>query len=150
MRRKISTLILIFCFIAGFSIFAFTACDNANNSQTGGNEIVDDSNNDSETSEGNINDSDEENEENGKADHHYGDWVIEEDATCTENGTKCRTCTDEHCNEIETETIPALGHDIQTHEAKQATCIEAGWNVYEACARCDYSTKVELLPLAHN
>ena len=127
MRRKIAILVLIFCFLTVFSIFTFTACNSENNNQTDGN-------NGSETSD----------EQNGKTTHHYGDWVIEKDATCTKDGTKYRTCTDKNCNEIETVTILALGHNIQHHTAKQSTCIEVGWNAYEDCTRCNYSTKVEI------
>ena len=35
-------------------------------------------------------------------------------------------------------------HDIVTHEAKTATCVDIGWNAYETCSRCDYSTYSEI------
>ena len=49
-----------------------------------------------------------------------------------------------------TETIEALGHDLKHHEAKPATCTEIGWNAYDTCTRCDYTTYVEIEALGHN
>ncbi len=48
-----------------------------------------------------------------------------------------------------TETIEALGHDLEHHEAQPATCIEIGWNAYDTCTRCDYTTYVEIEALGH-
>lgn len=47
--------------------------------------------------------------------------------------------------------LSALGHDIETHEAKQPTCTEAGWNAYDTCNRdgCNHSTYQEILALGH-
>ena len=42
------------------------------------------------------------------------------------------------------QTIPALGHDIQHFEAKRPTYTGVGWEAYEACSRCAYTTKVEI------
>lgn len=33
-----------------------------------------------------------------------------------------------------------LGHDLVTHEAKNATCTQDGYKEYQTCNRCDYST----------
>lgn len=41
--------------------------------------------------------------------------------------------------------IPALDHDIASHEAKAPTPDEIGWNAYNTCSRCDYTT-FEMLP----
>ena len=49
-----------------------------------------------------------------------------------------------------TETLEALGHDLEHHEAKPATCTEIGWNAYDACARCDYTTYEEIEALGHD
>ncbi len=38
--------------------------------------------------------------------HHYGEWVVTEEATETETGTRTKTCTD--CGFIYTESIPKL------------------------------------------
>ena len=42
--------------------------------------------------------------------HAYGDWKIVSEATCTQNGTKERICS--KCNDKETATIPAVGHNF--------------------------------------
>ena len=36
------------------------------------------------------------------------------------------------------------------HEAKAPTCTEIGWNAYETCSRCDYTTYAELPALNHD
>ncbi len=41
-------------------------------------------------------------------------------------------------------------HDIVSHSAKAATCEEIGWNAYEECSLCDYSTYNEIATLGHN
>ena len=40
-------------------------------------------------------------------------------------------------------------HDLVQHAAKAPTCTEKGWNAYETCSRCDYTTYVEL-PAQHD
>ena len=40
--------------------------------------------------------------------------------------------------------VPALKHDLAQIPAKAATCTETGWNAYEKCSRCSYTTYVEL------
>ena len=103
--------------------------------------------------------------------HSYVPFVTE--PTCTEKGVETRTC---ECGETETREIAALGHtagaeatctaaqictvcnaeltaalghDEVSHEAKAPTCTEIGWNAYETCSRCDYSTYVEIPALGH-
>ena len=46
--------------------------------------------------------------------------------------------------------IPALKHKLVHHDAKAPTCTETGWEEYDTCSRCDYTTKVELLALKHD
>ena len=38
---------------------------------------------------------------------------------------------------------------MEQHAAKAPTCTEKGWNAYETCSRCDYTTYVEL-PAQHD
>ena len=89
------------------------------------------------------------------------------DATCTEDQvcTVCgevvsaasghipgsaATCTaPQVCSVCGTELVPALGHDLQHHEAKAATCTEIGWNAYDTCSRCDYTTYAEIAAKGH-
>ena len=75
--------------------------------------------------------------------------VVDEavEVTCTTDGkTEGSHCS--VCNEVlvAQETITALGHDLENHDAKAPTYSEAGWEAYESCKRegCGYSTKVEL------
>lgn len=42
--------------------------------------------------------------------------------------------------------IAALDHDIVHHEAKEATCSAPGYDAYDTCSRCDYTTKGEDIP----
>ena len=41
-------------------------------------------------------------------------------------------------------------HDLVHHEAKAPTCTEIGWDAYDTCSRCDYSTYVELPAGGHD
>ena len=60
-------------------------------------------------------------------------------ATCITKG-KCTTCKGQYDG----------GHDLVHHEAKAATCTEIGWEAYEACSRCNYTTRKELPALNHD
>ena len=40
-------------------------------------------------------------------------------------------------------------HDLKQHAAKAPTCTEIGWDAYETCSRCDYTTYTELTALNH-
>lgn len=70
-------------------------------------------------------------------------------ATCTENGLHTVTCTD--CGRtLVDEILYAQGHDYIDHEAKAATCTEIGFDAYQTCSRCDYSTYSEIAALGHD
>ncbi len=74
------------------------------------------------------------------------------EATCTEDGSfesvvYCSVCEAELSREVK--TLHMLGHDTVKHEAKAPTCTEIGWEAYETCTRCDYTTYVELKELGH-
>ena len=62
------------------------------------------------------------------------------EATCTEQPT-CEICGNKYGE--------ALGHDLTQHEAKAPTCTAIGWDAYEDCSRCDYTTYVEKAALGH-
>lgn len=49
----------------------------------------------------------------------------------------------------EQKIIPALGHDLIHYDYQTATCTRVGWNAYDRCSRCDYSTKVEIPATGH-
>ena len=40
-------------------------------------------------------------------------------------------------------------HDLVHHDAKAPTCTEIGWEEYDTCSRCTYTTKVEIPALKH-
>ena len=62
--------------------------------------------------------------------HNFIDnWSVKKPASCEEDGEKERTCTRYNCNEAETETIDALGHDFKWE-------INAGSISKRACTRC--------------
>ena len=64
----------------------------------------------------------------------------------TEQYEKCKYC-DEMANPA---LIPAIIHAFVHHEAKAPTCTEIGWDAYDTCSRCDYTTYVEKAALGHN
>ncbi|MCI5744897.1 MAG: leucine-rich repeat domain-containing protein, partial [Erysipelotrichaceae bacterium] len=86
--------------------------------------------------------------------HSHADAVEENrvEATCLETGyyesvVYCSVCGEELSRtEI---TLDALDHDLIHHEAVAPTCTEIGWNKYDTCSRCDYSTYVELAAIGH-
>ena len=55
-------------------------------------------------------------------------------ATCTEKAV-CEVCGQAYGS--------ALGHDYIDHPAKKPTATEIGWDAYQTCSRCDYTTYVE-------
>ena len=69
--------------------------------------------------------------------HDMDKGLITKDPTCTESGVKTYTCK-HGCGHTETETALALGHDLKDKAGKAATCTEAGYTAYRACARCEY------------
>ena len=75
--------------------------------------------------------------------------------TCTSAGESSLFITVKYQGEVlKTEerkvTIEALGHDLVSHEAKAATCTESGYNAYEECSRCSYTTYEEINSLGHS
>ena len=56
-------------------------------------------------------------------------------ADCTSLGM-CETCGGSYYG----------GHDLVHHDAKAATCTGIGWNAYDTCSRCDYTTTYQELP----
>ena len=97
--------------------------------------------------------------------HAWGEW------SSAGNGTHTRSCTN-YCREVDTANCTggtatcsakavcevcgkeygekdSSNHDRVRHEAKAATCTEIGWNAYETCKNCDYTTYVELPALKH-
>ena len=82
--------------------------------------------------------------------HNFSDYVYNNDATCTQDGTETATCTLCSVTDTRTRVGSALGHDIVHYDAQEATCTDAGWEAYDACTRCDYTTYEEISPLGHD
>ena len=97
--------------------------------------------------------------------HDWGAW------TPNGNGTHTGSCT--RCSEVKTASCTggkatcsakavcevcggeygekdSNNHDLVQHAAKAPTCTEKGWNAYETCSRCDYTTYTELTALNHD
>ncbi len=75
--------------------------------------------------------------------------------TCTANGYTeytCSLCNDPSVSYIDPESIVESygGHDLVHHDAKDATCTEIGWDAYDTCTRCDYTTYKEIAAIGHN
>ena len=78
--------------------------------------------------------------------------VNKTDPTCTNVGyrSKCWYCVKcqqyfDEVNAVLTDVvIPARGHDLVHHDGKAPTCAEVGWEAYDTCSRCDYTTYREI------
>ena len=81
--------------------------------------------------------------------HSFTNYVSNNDATCTEDGTKTAKC--DRCDETDTiaDAGSKTGHDEIAHEAQAATCTEIGWDAYVTCSRCDYTTYKEIKAKGH-
>ena len=68
--------------------------------------------------------------------HSYGEYVSDNNATCTENGTKTRICTRCGGKDTATDADTALGHDFGDYiYNKDASCTEDGTQSRN-CSRC--------------
>ena len=71
-------------------------------------------------------------------------------ANCTEKAKYYYSCA---CGEKGTQVFEygnALGHDLMHHEGKPATCTEHGYDAYDACFRCGYTTYNAIPKNGHN
>lgn len=98
--------------------------------------------------------------------HAWGKW------SSAGNGTHIRSCMN-YCSEVDTAscfggtatcTAKAVcevcggeygekdpnNHDLVQHAAKAPTCTEIGWDTYDRCIRCNYTTLKELPELKHD
>lgn len=64
-------------------------------------------------------------------------------ATCTTKAV-CEACGGEYGEK------DPNNHALEQHAAKAPTCTEKGWNAYETCSRCDYTTYAEQPALNHD
>ena len=98
--------------------------------------------------------------------HAWGEW------SSAGNGTHTRSCTN-YCREVDTAKCTggkatcsakavcevcggeygekdSNNHDLVQHAAKAPTCTEIGWDAYDRCIRCGYTTRKELPALNHD
>lgn len=80
-------------------------------------------------------------------------YIITE-ATCTSDGL-INYVSDTFSNSLFTVqtkevTTTSSGHNLVHHNAQSPTCAEKGWNEYDTCLYCDYSTYKEIDKLNHN
>ncbi len=66
--------------------------------------------------------------------HSFDDWTVTVEATCTKEGSRCKTCS--ACGYVETEVIPASGHKYTKWTVtKPATVLEEG-SKQRTCTVC--------------
>ncbi len=65
--------------------------------------------------------------------HSYGQWYVETEATCTQEGLMVRKC--DGCGASETQVIAAQGHQLSYKHDQTGH--------WQACANCDYTTDVQ-------
>ncbi|MBR4056838.1 MAG: phosphodiester glycosidase family protein [Oscillospiraceae bacterium] len=78
-----------------------------------------------------------------KLGHSFTNYISDNNATCTQDGTetaKCDRCT---VTDTRTDENSALGHNMTHHEYKAATCLAAGNKEYWTCDRCGNAFKDE-------
>ena len=98
--------------VAGDTVKLLTVVSNYNGAQLKNAWIIEFSNS------GNQGGGNEGGGENEPCKHSYGDWVVVEPATETEEGLKVKTCR--HCGDEVSETIPALGATDSTINSDSA------------------------------
>jgi len=79
--------------------------------------------------------------------HTYGEGIVT-NPTCGEEGYTTYTCV---CGYAYADgQVSALGHDYVDHEAQAPGCETIGWDTYQTCSRCDYSTYQEKPATGHS
>lgn len=66
--------------------------------------------------------------------HDWTDWRTVRPATCTDDGYEERECR--ICHLVETNTLPATGHDLVENPRQEPTCGEFGIDRYWNCETC--------------
>lgn len=77
--------------------------------------------------------------------HTYGEWKVSIPVECEVDGMEERTCI--RCDDAETQTIPALGHNMVTVAAQEPTYSSVGWNEHQKCSRCGHTEGYEEIPM---
>ena len=77
---------------------------------------------------------------------------LKSSATCTSEAVYYKSCACGLASSTETFTSGAIdpnNHDLVHHEAQAPTCTAVGWEAYDTCSRCGYTTKVEKQKTPH-
>ena len=72
--------------------------------------------------------------DNPKTNHTFGEWETVTDSSCTETGTKKRTCTG--CDYSEIGVIEMKAHTADHHDRVKPTCTTMGSIEYWQCSAC--------------
>lgn len=80
-------------------------------------------------------------------DHVYDGGTTIVKATCEYDGLDIYTCIG--CGHTKSDIINILPHEMESFAAKAPTCIDMGWERYEACANCSYTTMKKIKPKGH-
>ncbi len=78
--------------------------------------------------------------------HEYGEWIIDTESNCTEEGLRHRVCS--NCGHIEEEIIDALGHSYESKISKEATCSHTG-EINHKCTICG-DEFTEVIPMTEH
>ncbi|MBE6974635.1 MAG: hypothetical protein E7436_03995 [Ruminococcaceae bacterium] len=82
-----------------------------------------------------------------ECDHKFDTGEVTKEATCSEEGTRIRTCT--RCGEKRTDKIAKLGHQYDAGQVEETpTCTEEGKLVY-TCTRCKTTKSEKIDPTGH-
>lgn len=80
--------------------------------------------------------------------HTWSEWQITKNATCTEDGSSTRSCTD--CGEVVTKTLDALGHSFgEWSVISNVTCTENGSRTH-ICNTCGASETDAIAATGHS
>lgn len=82
--------------------------------------------------------------------HEFRDYVSDNNASCTSDGTKTAKCI--RCDKTDTLTDEGSikEHSLISYEGLAATCTKDGYEPYEACEDCAYTTYKVIKALGHD
>ena len=80
--------------------------------------------------------------------HQFGTWEFTKEPTEDEAGEMRRECAT--CGFKEISVVPAHTHTLAHGEAKAVSCTTDGWNAYQYCTQCEFTTKVIISATGHS